>query len=60
MIKLDTRNGHDPEVIKAFNEVSAKMSDEAILRFILQDWADDLDIECFTRQMNPDLLNSEK
>jgi hypothetical protein len=60
MIKLDTRNGHDPEVIKAFNEVSATMSDEAILRFILQDYADDFDIEFFTRQMNPDLLNSEK
>jgi hypothetical protein len=57
MIKLDTRNGHDPKVIQAFNEVSATMSDEAILLFILRDWADDDEIECFTRQMNPELLD---
>lgn len=57
MIQLDTRNGHDPKVVQAFNEVSSTMSDEEILRFILQDWADDEEIECFTRQMNPKLID---
>lgn len=44
MIQLDTRNGHDQEVIKAFNDASSYFEDSELLFFILTRWADNHDI----------------
>lgn len=41
---LDTRNGHDAEVIKKFNESVLKIDDYGLLEFILVKWADDDDL----------------
>jgi hypothetical protein len=41
---LDTRNGHDAEVIKKFNESVLKIDDHGLLEFILVKWADDDDL----------------
>lgn len=55
MIQLDTRNGHDLEVVTNFNKVSSTLSDADILDFILTKWADDKEIKEIA-----DLLNDLK
>ena len=44
MIQLNTRNGHDQEVIKAFNDASSYFEDSELLFFIFTRWADNHDI----------------
>ncbi len=48
MIQLSTTNGHDQEVIKAFNKVSSHLDDSEILWHILTHWADNQDLACIT------------
>jgi hypothetical protein len=48
MIQLSTTNGHDQEVIKAFNKVSSHLEDSEILWHILTNWADNQDLASIT------------
>ena len=43
-IQLDTRNGHDKEIVDRFNAISQKYGDDALLDHILCRWADDSDL----------------
>ena len=51
MIQLSTTNGHDQEVIKAFNKVSSHLQDSEILWHILNHWADNQEIESITESL---------
>jgi hypothetical protein len=51
MIQLSTTNGHDQEVIKAFNKVSSHLEDSEILWHILTHWADNQDIVSITESL---------
>jgi hypothetical protein len=51
MIQLNTANGHDQEVIKAFNKVSRSLEDSEILWHILTRWADNQDLACITNSL---------
>lgn len=51
MIQLSTTNGHDQEVIKAFNKVSSHLEDSEILWHIFTHWADNQDIADITESL---------
>jgi hypothetical protein len=51
MIQLNTTNGHDQEVIKAFNKVSSHLEDSEILWRIFNHWADNKDIADITESL---------
>lgn len=49
---LDTRNGHDADVVKKFNESVLKLDDYGLLEFILVRWADDDDLLSIIEELN--------
>ena len=52
---LDTRNGHDSNVIKEFNESTKRMDDYGLLEFILVRWADDEDLKSIIEELKSNI-----
>lgn len=52
MIKLDTLNGHDKNIVDAFNKASKHFDDYDLLTYILTNWVDDRDLSCITSHLN--------
>jgi predicted component of type VI protein secretion system len=52
---LDTRNGHDSNVIKEFNESTKGMDDYGLLEFILVRWADDNDLKSIIEELKSNI-----
>lgn len=60
MIKyLDTTNGHNEEVVDAFNDIANYFNNETLLEIILHRWADDQDIASITEYLK-DTLNENQ
>lgn len=52
MIQLDTTNGHNQQVVDAFNKISKKFSNDLLLHIILTNFCDDSEIEGITDKLN--------
>ena len=59
MIQLDTTNGHNQQVVDAFNKVSKKFSNDLLLQIILVNFCDDSEIKGITDKLN-ELIEENK
>ena len=57
-IQLDTTNGHNPQLVKEFNNLSKYFDDSGSLIEILSSWVDDRDLESIVEHLKDRLFEN--